>query len=241
MYDQVDWAVIIPVANESDTFVFFAKQLAKALDDLQSGTIYFIVDTVSQDNTLELCQDLSRADSRFKTVWAPENKNVVDAYLRGYGEAVKNNHELILEMDAGLSHDPNGLEMFLRELLAGHECVFGSRFVSGGSMVDSNRYRFFLSKAGTVLSNSLLGTKMLDMTSGYQGFHKHIVEKFLKHNFLSTGHFYQTELRFLLRKTKYIEVPISYKAPSPTVSIRSVSNSFYCLFYYFFNRYQYYE
>jgi dolichol-phosphate mannosyltransferase len=176
---KVDYSVVIPMANEEVDFQPFVKLLTEVLDKTESGKVYFIIDKVSTDNTLELCNDLSVKDERFITVWAPENKNVVDAYLRGYKEALKNKHEIIIEMDAGLSHDPRAIPMFLRILNEGNECAFGSRFINGGSICESNWKRSFLSKTGTILSNLLLGTKMYDMTSGFQGFHAPIVEKFL--------------------------------------------------------------
>jgi len=33
------------------------------------------------------------------TIWAPENKSIVDAYIRGYREALKNKHDYMIEMD----------------------------------------------------------------------------------------------------------------------------------------------
>jgi dolichol-phosphate mannosyltransferase len=224
------------MANESNEFKEFIEAITRVLDLLGSGKIYFVVDKVSKDNTLELCKNLSKKDKRFVTIWAPENKSVVDAYFRGYREAANNGHEFIIEMDAGLSHDPRAIPMFLRVLNEGNECAFGSRFISGGSIQDSSWKRSFLSKGGTILSNFLLGTKMRDMTSGFQGFHIEIVKKFLSYDLLSRAHFYQTELRYLLRKTRFIEVPIHYRSPSPSVSKKAIRNSFAVLFHYFFLR-----
>lgn len=233
---KLDFAVIIPMANEKEEFLPFTTLLAEVLDNLECGLVYFVIDKVSKDNTLELCNELSTKDNRFITIWAPENKNVVDAYLRGYKEALQNKHEIIIEMDGGLSHDPRALPMFLRVLNEGNECSFGSRFINGGSIFDSTWKRTFLSKIGTTLSNILLGSSMYDMTSGYQGFHANIVEKFLAHGLLSKAHFYQTELRYLLRKTKYAEVPIHYRSPSPSVSKKAIYNSIAVLFHYFLLR-----
>ena len=236
MYYDNDWALVIPMANEEEEFGLLEKALRTVLDRLETGRVYFIVDKASKDRTLELSQDLERRDSRFKTVWAPENKNVVDAYLRGYREAYDNGHEFIIEMDAGLSHDPRALPMFLRVLNEGNECAFGSRFINGGSITESNYKRTVLSKVGTILSNVLLGTRMYDMTSGFQGFHRDIVGRFLAYQLLSKAHFYQTELRYLLRFTRYAEIPIHYKAPSPRVSQNAIKNSISVLLYYFKQR-----
>ncbi|MBL0047338.1 MAG: glycosyltransferase [Bacteroidetes bacterium] len=224
------------MANEERDFDVFITELKKVFDRLQSGKAYLVVDNASKDRTLQLCQNLSREDNRFETVWAPENKNVVDAYIRGYREAYKNKHEFIIEMDAGMSHDPNSIPMFLRVLNEGNECAFGSRFMNGGSMGDSPFTRRTLSKMGTVLSNILLGTKLYDMTSGFQGFHAKVVGELLNYQLLSKAHFYQTEVRYLMRKKRFAEVPIHYQAPSPSVSQKAISNSISVLKYYFFQR-----
>lgn len=236
MYYDNDWALVIPLANEEAEFTLFTEELARVLDRLGSGVVYLVVDNVSKDRTLELTRALESRDPRFRTVWAPENRNVVDAYLRGYREAYRNGHELIIEMDAGLSHDPRAIPMFLRVLNEGNECAFGSRFINGGSITESSYKRLLLSKVGTTLANVLLGTSMHDMTSGYQGFHRRIVELFLAYPLLSKAHFYQTELRYLLRRTRYAEIPIHYKAPSPRVSQRAISNSIGVLLHYFKRR-----
>ncbi|MFM2208007.1 MAG: hypothetical protein RL213_1982 [Bacteroidota bacterium] len=232
-----DFAVVVPMANEEDDFGPFTDALRAELESLGSGKVYFIVDNASKDRTLELCRTLSDRDRRFVTVWAPENRNVVDAYVRGYREACAG-HEYIIEMDAGLSHDPRALPMFLRVLNEGNECAFGSRFINGGSIWKSSFRRTFLSRTGTILSNLLLGTRMRDMTSGYQGFHRTVVEQFLKYPLRSRAHFYQTELRYLLRHKRYIEVPIHYRAPSPSVSGRAIRNSISVLWWYFMRRLQ---
>lgn len=227
-----DFAVIIPMANEEKDFYPFVNELKSVLTKLKGGKVYFVIDNVSKDDTLLLCKELSKQDDRFVTIWAPENRNVVDAYIKGYQVAFDKGHEIIIEMDAGLSHDPKALPMFLRVLNEGNECAFGSRFINGGSIWNSNWKRTFLSKFGTFLSNFLLGSNMYDMTSGFQGFHRNIVEKFLNYQLLSKAHFYQTELRYLLRKSRFAEIPIHYRAPSPSVSQKAINNSFKVLFHY---------
>jgi len=231
-----DWAVVVPMANEEKEFAPFIEALTHVLDQLKSGKVYLITDKVSKDKTPELCNLLASQDFRFVHVWAPNNKNVTEAYLKGYWEALNGNHQLILEMDAGLSHDPNQIPHLIAALEKGNECAFGSRFMKGNSHMESNFMRYFLSKGGTILANFLLGTRFKDMTSGFQGFRQEVVAVFVTYKFHSIAHFYQSELRYLLRKRKYIEIPVSYKAPSPNVSTVSFFNSIYVLFYYFCRR-----
>lgn len=237
--DKKKFAVVIPLANESDTFELFTSMLIEVFDRVKEdnsfeGDAYLVVDNVSKDNTFELCKELNNRDRRFIPVWAPENRNVVDAYIRGYKEALKTNEYMyVMEMDGGMSHDPYAIPMFLRYLSEGHKCVFGSRFINGGSIYDSNWRRTVLSRGGTILSNLLLGTHFRDMTSGYMGFHADVARKFVEYGLLSKAHFYQTEVRYLLRNQRYIEAPIHYMAPSPRVSKKAIKNSFAVLFYYF--------
>ena len=75
-----------------------------------------------------------QSDSRLKIVTPPENRNVVDAYLLGYREALAAGCDWILEIDARFSHDPAEIPQFFRAMEDGHDGVFGSRFMHGGSM-----------------------------------------------------------------------------------------------------------
>ena len=236
MYLYNNWAAVIPMANEEEDFHEFVDLLTKVLNVMESGKIYLVIDNASKDKTLELSRALEKKDNRYEVVWAPQNRSVVDAYLNGFRYAYERGHELIIEMDAGLSHDPRALPMFLRVLNEGNECAFGSRFINGGSMGDSPFKRRMLSKTGTILANLLLGTKLKDMTSGYQGFHRDVIKAILDYPLLSKAHFYQTELRYLLRKRRIFEVPIHYKAPSPRVSQSAIKNAYQTLFHYFIER-----
>jgi dolichol-phosphate mannosyltransferase len=232
-----NWAIVTPLANEESEFDQFIHVIKMVIDELQPGKVYFVVDDVSKDKTLELCNNLSKVDSRFETIYAPENRNVVDAYLCGLRVAYEAGHDLVIEMDAGLSHDPRAIPMFLRLLNEGNDCVFGSRFINGGSMGDSPWNRRLLSRTGTILANLLLGTSMRDMTSGYQGFHRDVVKKLIDYPIKSKAHFYQTEIRYLLRDFKKCEVPIHYDAPSPRVSKNAIKNSIETLIYYTIQRF----
>jgi dolichol-phosphate mannosyltransferase len=139
-------------------------------------------------------------------------------------------------MDGGLSHDPAGIPNFLKAFSQGSQCVFGSRYVSGGKNVSPPVKRAFLSASGTLLSNLLLGTKLEDMTSGFEAFDREIVAKILAYPLKSRAHFFQTEIRYLLRYCRYKEIPIVYKSPSHSISGKAIINSIYCLCYYFLLR-----
>src|SRR5688572_3217988 len=93
------WAIVSPLANEESDFEVFIKELNFVIDELNPGKVYLVVDNASKDRTPQLCKELSARDPRYVTVYAPENKNVVDAYIRGLKEAYNAGHELIIEFD----------------------------------------------------------------------------------------------------------------------------------------------
>ncbi|KAB2641849.1 MAG: glycosyltransferase [Verrucomicrobia bacterium] len=233
-----NWAVVVPLANEEAGLSAFAAALQSVMDATAGGIAYLIVDRVSKDRTFQRCEELSREDPRFITKWLPQNRNVVDAYINGFRAALDDGHEIVIEMDGGLSHDPRAIPGFLRALNEGNDCAFGSRYMNGGSMVDSPFTRRLLSKGGTLLAQLLLGSRLADMTSGFQGFRRTVLLNLVEYPLRSKAHFYQTELRYLLRHQKLIEVPIHYRAPSPRVSKGAIRNSVAVLIHYFLLRVQ---
>ncbi len=229
---QPRFAVCIPMANEEESFHSFIDCLDGVLENYPLSSVYLVVDKASTDATPELCRQLSEQNSRYHYVWAPENKNVVDAYLRGFREAMADNPDFIIEMDGGGSHDPRVIPAFVRAMTEGNECAFGSRYINGGSMVGSPFKRRFLSKFGSFLARTLLSCPMKDVTSGYEAFSRDVMSRLLAYPLRSQAHFYQTELRYLLRKSRWIEIPIHYTSPSPRVSPKALANARQCLIYY---------
>ena len=91
-------------------------------------------------------------------------------------------------------------------------------------------YRRILSSGGTILSNLVLGTKLKDMTSGFECFKREILESLNLDNFMSTGHMYQTEMRFYCRNMKTVEVPIHYVGTASSLKFSSVTEALKLLF-----------
>ena len=226
------WALIVPMADEEKWFTEFINAVNSVLLTVPNGHVYIVIDKATTDKTAILVNQLVIINPNFTLLNLPANKNVVDAYLGGFKIAYQNGHNYFIEMDAGMSHNPSSIPFFLQELKAGVNCVFGSRNLNGGSTHQVGVKRMFLSWSGTQLSNLFLGSSLSDMTSGYQGFSREVMFLITKYQFRSTGHFYQTELKYILRKYNCREIPIHYQNPSPSVSIKSIVNSLSTLLYY---------
>jgi dolichol-phosphate mannosyltransferase len=183
--------------------------------------VFCVLDRATRDNTMERVRRFSAADPRVVLVWAPENRCVVDAYLRGYREALDGGCGWILEMDGGLSHLPEEIPRFLEAMESGVDFAAGSRFGPGGRY-QGRGSRYLLSRGGTLLANLLLGTRMKDMTSGFECFTDRALRHVLSVGVRSRRHFFQTEIRYLLRDFPWVEVPISYANPSKRTGKESV-------------------
>lgn len=220
--------VVMPVANEEDTMQEVLDQiLALPYDNLY---IYPVIDSYSKDNTEKIIRDMEKKTDRVKCIFYKESRGVITCYLEGFRQALKDGAEYVLEMDGGGSHSPAEIPQFIDRLEQGYDCVWGSRFIEGGDISNLPLYRRLLSSGGTILSNLVLGTKLKDMTSGFEGFQRAVLENLNLDKFLSLGHMYQTEMRFYCRKLNTIEVPIHYTGGSSSLKWKSVKEALSILF-----------
>ena len=214
------------MANEQETAQAFVADVIANCAVFREVRMLVVLDRASTDATHARLKEAAQTEPRLRLVWAPENRCVVDAYVRGYQEAVALGFEWILEIDAGYSHQPNEIVRFVEQIDTGDwDCVFGSRFCAGGVITQSPFRRRALSWAGTQLTNSLLGTRLHDMTSGFQLFHRDVLIRLLAIGIVSQGHFFQTEIKFRCRDLATCEVPITYRAASPSVRIASIRDA----------------
>jgi dolichol-phosphate mannosyltransferase len=218
--------IVCPMANEEDSVIRFLSAVLEETVSagFESFTFFAVLDRVCKDRTRTLLEELD--EPRLKVVWSPENRSVVDAYVRGYREALNAGCDWILEIDAGFSHQPSDIPQFFDKMLEGYDCVFGSRFCSGGTISDSSRKREFISRGGTFLTNLMLGTKLKDMTSGFEMFTCAALEEILRKGILSRGPFFQTEIKTYCRHLRIIEVPIQYRAASHDINNKALKDSF---------------
>lgn len=218
------FALIVPLANEADTLFPLAERIRDVLDTTAlEGRVFWVVDTASQDDTRACAEEFSATEKRFKTLWAPQNRHLCDAYRYGLRVAYRQGARYLIEMDGGGSHDPAVIPQFL-EALRRHDCAWGSRFVAGGRM-EGSLSRRLLSRGASWLTNRMLGTRLRDMTSGFQGFRRAPVRAWLDYEPLSSMHFYQTEMRYQLRHFSAAEVPIHYRPTSKGVPMASLQNA----------------
>lgn len=220
--------VVMPVANEESTIGGLLEAITKL--PYTELYIYLIIDLYSKDQTEEIIRDWESKTKNIKCIFYKESQGVISCYLEGFRRALEDGAEQIIEMDGGGSHRPEEIPQFIEKLEEGYDCVWGSRFIQGGDICNHPWYRKFLSKGGTLLSNLVLGTSLKDMTSGFEGFQKHVLKDMNLDGFLSKGHIYQTEMRYYCRHLRTMEVPIHYKGGTSSLKWTSVTEALKVLF-----------
>lgn len=218
----------MPVANEEATMEALLTEIMELpYDNLY---VYPVIDSYSKDRTEEIIREMEKKYDRIKLIFYKESRGVITCYLHGFKVALEDGAERIIEMDGGGSHQPKEIPQFIEKLDEGYDCVWGSRFMPGGDITNQPLYRRILSSGGTLLSNLVLGTRLKDMTSGFEAFQREILENLELDAFMSRGHMYQTEMRFYCRKYKTVEVPINYIGSSSSIKMKSVTEALRLLF-----------
>ncbi len=214
---NIDLGIVCPMSNESEIVCSFVDSVLSYCNEFQSVHFFIVVDRASTDGTIDILHQLSQTDNRICVIWDESSRCVVDAYLRGYREAIAAKCDWILEIDAGFSHNPEDIPKFLAKMQQGYDCVFGSRFCPGGKISDSSLKRYLISWGGTFATNFLLGTKLSDMTSGFEMFTQKSLQAVLDNGIHSKNHFFQTEIRVFCHHFRIVEVPIHYRFASSRV------------------------
>jgi dolichol-phosphate mannosyltransferase len=214
--------VVTPLGNERKSIDAFMDEVLGQLE--ATDRWYCVLDNVSKDGTSDAVAARSQIDQRVVHIWSPQNRCVVDAYFAGYAAAYAAGCKWILELDAGFSHAPSSIPQFLAAMEAGYDYVGGSRFMPGGAH-RSPWTRRSLSYGGTILARLVLGSEMTDMTSGFECFSRPAIEHVLRHRVRSRANFFQTEIRHMMHRFRWKEIPIVYVNDHPRVGRRAIGES----------------
>jgi dolichol-phosphate mannosyltransferase len=199
--------VVIPTYNEATNLAWIVGRLRAA----QPGVDILVVDDGSPDGTGAIADELAAADPAVSVLHRTSKAGLGAAYLHGFQVALAAGYDVIGEMDADGSHQPEQLDRLL-EALADADLVIGSRWVPGGSVVNWPRRRELLSRGGNLYVRLLLGVKVRDATAGYRLFRRTTLDKIDLASVESTGYVFQTDMvaRTLAAGLTVREVPIEF-------------------------------
>jgi dolichol-phosphate mannosyltransferase len=171
-----------------------------------------VVDDGSPDGTADVVRELAGTDGRVRLLERNRKEGLAAAYAAGFRVALEERYDVVVEMDADLSHQPEELPRLLEGIL-GHDLAIGSRYVPGGSVTNWGRTRRWLSRGGNAYTRAMLGIPIRDATSGYRAFRRELLEDLLGSGIHSDGYGFQIELAYRAwqRGALVGEVPITFR------------------------------
>ena len=199
--------MVIPTYNESENLEWIVGRLRTA----QPGVDVMIVDDNSPDGTGDIADRLAVADDVISVVHRTEKAGLGAAYLNGFAVALEAGYDVVGQMDADGSHQPEQLHRLI-DALRTADMVIGSRYVPGGSVVNWPLQRLLLSRGGNLYIRLLLGIKVKDATAGFRLFRRSTLETLDLGTVRSTGYVFQTDLayRTVTHGLRITEVPIEF-------------------------------
>ena len=199
--------MVVPTYNEAANLAWIAGRLRRA----EPGVDLLVVDDNSPDGTGDLADELAAADSQVHVLHRTSKDGLGAAYLAGFTWALEQGYDVIGEMDADGSHQPEELHRLL-EALGSADLVIGSRYVPGGSVVNWPLTRLALSRGGNLYVRTLLGIGVKDATAGFRVFRRATLEKIDLATVESAGYVFQTDLvtRTIRAGLVVKEVPIEF-------------------------------
>jgi dolichol-phosphate mannosyltransferase len=170
-----------------------------------------VADDNSPDGTGAAADELAAHDDHVHVMHRPGKQGLGAAYLAGFEWALVHGYEVVVEMDADGSHQPEQLPRLLTRLRDA-DLVLGSRYVPGGEVRNWPRSREILSKGGNLYTRLALGIPLRDATGGYRAFRASTLRALSLDDVESQGYCFQVDLawRVLRRGLRVAEVPITF-------------------------------
>ena len=196
-------SVIVPTFKEVENLPHLIDRLAKVRESSSLDLEELIMDDDSRDGSAELMA--KRTESWVKLVVRTTDRGLSPAVIDGLNRATG---EILVCMDADLSHPPESIPAMVAKLDDGADFVMGSRYVEGGSTSDDwGILRWLNSRVATILARPLTTTR--DPMSGFFGLRQATYEK---HELLNpVGYKIGLELIVKCRCERVVEVPIHFE------------------------------
>jgi dolichol-phosphate mannosyltransferase len=157
--------IVLPTYNEAENLSGIATAILAALPD----ATLLVVDDGSPDGTGRLADGLAAADARVRVRHRQAKQGLGRAYLDGFGVALASGAEIVVQMDADWSHDPERLPALIGPVVGGEaDLVIGSRYTKGGGVVDWGFGRRLISRGGSLFARLVLRLSPHDLTGGFK-------------------------------------------------------------------------
>jgi dolichol-phosphate mannosyltransferase len=200
--------ILVPTYNEKENLPILAAGLLAF-----EATEILVIDDGSPDGTGRIADDLAHTHpGRIRVMHRSGARGLGRSYLDGFRDAIRSDADVVVQMDADLSHDPRFLPAMFDALAQGAELVIGSRYREGGAVENWPVHRKMLSAFANAYIRAVTGLDVRDCTSGYRCWRRATLAKLPLESVSSEGYAFLTEVIYqaAVAGTRIAEVPIVF-------------------------------
>jgi dolichol-phosphate mannosyltransferase len=200
--------VVVPTYDERENLPITLGRLRAAVPSVE----VLVADDASPDGTGKVADEWAARDEHVHVLHRPGKAGLGPAYVDGFRWGLARGYDVLVEMDADGSHQPEQLPSLLERIADGADVVLGSRWIPGGSVLNWPRHREVLSRGGNLYARLALGVPLRDATGGYRALRAAALEKIGMDGVESQGYCFQVDLawRALQAGLRVDEVPITF-------------------------------
>lgn len=201
--------VVVPTYEEAENIGELLTRLRAAVP----AADVLVVDDASPDGTAAIVEREGARLGGIQVLSRDRKGGLGAAYRAGFTRALEGGYDVIVQMDADLSHDPAAVPAFLEAVAAGADIAVGSRYVPGGAIPNWPPYRRGLSRFGNRYATAMLGLGIHDATSGFRAYTVDALRGIDVVGTITTGYGFQIELANRAARAGYrmVEVPIVFR------------------------------
>ncbi|MEV4460772.1 polyprenol monophosphomannose synthase [Microbispora sp. NPDC049633] len=200
--------VIVPTYNERENLPMITRRLREALPEVH----LLVADDNSPDGTGRIADELAEADDHVHVLHRTSKQGLGAAYIAGFRWGLAEGYDVLVEMDADGSHQPEELHKLLDAVTDGADLAIGSRWVPGGKTVNWPFSRELLSRGANTYVRLVLGIPVRDATAGFRAYRAATLEKIGLDDVESQGYCFQVDLtlRTVRQGLRVREMPITF-------------------------------
>jgi dolichol-phosphate mannosyltransferase len=203
--------ILIPTFNEAESIVGLIQQLEEFRERERLPLDLLLIDDNSPDGTAEIVDNLQL--SWVEILRRPMKSGLGAAYRSGFTQVMgSNTYSHVITMDGDGSHRVEDLKTMIGAIKPGRSIVLGTRWISGGGVVNWPKSRQFLSKTGTRYAKFALKMDLNDLTGGYRIYSSQLLNALNLKDMKATGYCFQIEMAMAadLAGAVATEVPITF-------------------------------
>jgi dolichol-phosphate mannosyltransferase len=200
--------VSVPTYREAENIEELLTRLRAAVPNAD----ILVIDDGSPDGTAELAEKLGIELGNIEVLRRPGKMGLGAAYRAGHAIGIARGYDVMVQIDADLSHQPEALHSLLDAVRDGADLAIGSRYVEGGAIPQWAVYRLALSRWGCRYAAWALGVDVADSTAGYRAYRASALKRMKFETTRANGYTFQIEMTYRLWRAggKITEVPITF-------------------------------